>query len=450
MGFAHGFSVGHAAVKDAFDQYDKAQIKNGVSDIMNTLPDGSKVKPEEPGMMQKIGDFITGSETPQQKAGDPSKFADAEINTFRNNSLADFFAANGDPEKGMRIKQDALRTEAAQRQADTAARQDALQKDMTELWGQTNMGRKVQDYKQQQQQFNDYQEAIKAGKDPNTLGISPTQPAFPRVSPDEALADSSMMMAVNARHGKIDINEINKLNDAYKNAENEGFLKALGIANSGAPIEKVAEAFNGNGKIQFKPEDVVADSQIKQADGSIARVLKMKDGTEINTSSALKNLLTAKEQLDYAHKAAKNTADIAQSNASAAASLSSIDSHRASAENSRSAAEQNKIETQHMRENGTKMGTAGSDGDKKLGVKDYEGLIKDSLTLDKGDMGLQGDEGKKRQEILERATTYAQHHVKRQPPVAEVMEAGRRAIGEKRTSGGVTATWNGVNWVSDN
>lgn len=189
-----------------------------------------------------------------------------------------------DPQEGMRLRREVKTQERDDQRWDRQTKQwdredrDLAQKDEYEagrraLFGQTRFG---QNQAQYQQAMADYQQRM-AEWQQNPQGPQPVAPSRPEYTIGDSLADRAMLIDYDAKHGKLDARTFGEFTDLMQRVQGEGYERTLRLAQSGAPVQEVIKAFNGTGKVQADPANVVSDKMVKRPDGVTTRVIQYRD-----------------------------------------------------------------------------------------------------------------------------------------------------------------------------
>ena len=228
-------------------------------------------------------------------------------------AMAGVLDKNGDIEGAMRYRQQAKQGELTDMQLEQSKRQgkredsaDAYEKSRQEVFngsvfGQQNAAyaKQVQDYVGAQKQ---YDEGVAAGRPPQELGLPPVKPSRPTYSLADSLADQGILLANDAKHGKVDAKTFGAFAESMRKIEDEGYLKALNLAQGGASLDEIAKAFNSSGQIKFDPKNVISDATAPGQGGVPERVLTIKDENgntqTINVMAQLKSLGKAGDALN--------------------------------------------------------------------------------------------------------------------------------------------------------
>lgn len=249
-------------------------------------------------MTELLGKRTAGAMTPEQVSG--AKFK----------AMADVIA-KGDPIQGMRLQREVKQGEREdkrwQREDRKATEDDEFQKGQQAEFGQTIYSKRMGDYATQVQAYEKYQARAKAGEPPETLGPPPAMPQRPAYSVGESLADSGRLLAFKASRGKADPAEVMQYAERLQKVSDEGYGKALKLAQGGAPLDKVIEQFNQTGAVKLDPAAVVSDQMVPGADGVPARVITVRDQSgKTQTINALSELDAIGQAESYFNRFDKN------------------------------------------------------------------------------------------------------------------------------------------------
>lgn len=233
--------------------------------------------------------------------------------------------AKYDPMQGMRMRREVKSQDRDDKRWDRQNQQWQQEDDDRKKLKEYEEGRKDvfsssrfgQGQNQYQQQMGEYQkklaeyEAAKAsGKTGPELGIAPVAPTRPEYSIGDSLADRAALIDHDAKYGKLDTKSFGEFTDLLNKVQSEGYEKVLRLAQSGAPIQEVAKAFNATGKVQFDPASVVSDKVVKGKDGVETRVIQYKDSQgalrTINSVAELDSLGKASDVFSRFYQSEQN------------------------------------------------------------------------------------------------------------------------------------------------
>ncbi|MFN3359622.1 MAG: hypothetical protein ACK418_26945, partial [Pseudomonas sp.] len=189
-----------------------------------------------------------------------------------------------DPQEGMRLRREIKaqerddqrwdrQTKTWEREDRDQAKRDEYETGRQQLFGQTRF---AQNQAQYQQQMAEYQRQLEAWKQ-NPTGPQPVAPTRPEYTVGDSLADRAMLIDLDAKYGRLDARTFGEFTDMMQRVQSEGYERALRMAQSGAPIQEVIKAFNGTGRVQADPANIVSDKMVKRPDGVTTRVIQYKD-----------------------------------------------------------------------------------------------------------------------------------------------------------------------------
>ena len=230
-----------------------------------------------------------------------------QVSSAKFKAMADV-VAKGDPIQGMRLQREVMQGEREDRKA---REEEEFQKALQAEYGNSIFAKKMGEFAPQMQAYQQadaqYKARLQAGESPQSLGLPPQAPQRPAYSVAESLADNGRLLALKASKGKADPAELMKYAEAFKKVSDEGYGQALRLAQSGAPLAKVAEQFNQVGGVKFDPAAVVSDEIVKGADGVPARVIKYRDQAgQVHTINALSELDSIGQAEGYFSRFNKN------------------------------------------------------------------------------------------------------------------------------------------------
>lgn len=249
-------------------------------------------------MTELLGKRTPGAMTPDQ------------VSNAKFKAMADVIA-KGDPIQGMRLQREVKQGERDdkrwEREDRKATEDEEFQKGQQAEFAQTIYGKRMGDYATQVQAYEQYQAKLKSGAAPETLGAPPPMPQRPAYSAAESLADNGRLLAYKASKGKADPAELLQYAERFQKVTEEGYGKALKLAQGGAPLEKVIEQFNQTGSVKLDPAAVVSDQMAPGADGVPARVIKVRDQSgNVQTINALSELDAIGQAESYFNRFDKN------------------------------------------------------------------------------------------------------------------------------------------------
>ena len=249
-------------------------------------------------MTELLGNRTPGTMTPEQ------------VSSAKFKAMADVIA-KGDPIQGMRLQREVKQGERDdkrwEREERTAKEEEDFKTGQQAEFAQTIYGKRMGEYATQVQAYEQYQVKLKSGAAPETLGAPPPMPQRPVYSVGESLADTGRLLAFKASKGKADPAELLQYAERFQKVTEEGYGKALKLAQGGAPLEKVIEQFNQTGSVKLDPAAVVSDQMVLGADGVPARVIKVRDASgNVQTINALSELDAIGQAENYFNRFDKN------------------------------------------------------------------------------------------------------------------------------------------------
>ena len=249
-------------------------------------------------MTELLGKRTPGTMTPDQ------------VSNAKFKAMADVISKS-DPIQGMRLQREVRQGERDdkrwEREERTAQEEEDFKKGQQAEFAQTIYGKRIGDYATQMQAYEQYQAKLKSGAAPETLGAPPPMPQRPAYSVAESLADNGRLLAYKASKGKADPAELLQYAERFQKVTEEGYGKALKLAQGGAPLEKVIEQFNQTGSVKLDPTAVVSDQMVPGADGVPARVIKVRDQSgNVQTINALSELDAIGQAENYFNRFDKN------------------------------------------------------------------------------------------------------------------------------------------------
>lgn len=329
MSFGAQFLAGQKFAQGLIETYRDAQQRRELDEIAKAKPvEGGEFTPEQAAKIDaaaadgtkhigyddtnkaymatpKLADGEMGPAQPQEIARQtpttefmgkktPGRMTPAQVANARQLAMADVISKS-DPIQGMRLQREVKQGERDdkrwEREDRKATEDEDFQKGQQAEFAQTIYGKRLGDYAKQVQDYEQYQAKLKSGAAPETLGAPPAMPQRPTYSEGESLADAGRLLAFKASKGKADPAEILQYAERLQKVSDEGYSKALHLAQSGAPLEKVIEQFNQTGKVKLDPAAVVSDQMVPGDDGMPARVIKVRDQNgNVHPISALSEL----------------------------------------------------------------------------------------------------------------------------------------------------------------
>jgi hypothetical protein len=252
--------------------------------------------------MQGVTDFMgertAGSMTPGQAS------------SARNLAMAGV-VKKYDPVRGMQMEQSAAtaqrdeqrfgREQKGWQQQDEAQQRDVEYRTGRERLLQASpMGQQQAAMAKFEQDTAAYNEAVKAGKPPQEIGLPPQKPNMQRPGPMQAMAGYADLIAHDYKFGKLNTDGLIQFQEKMQTLEKENYSKALLAAQNGGTPEQIAKAFNSAG-MQIDPQNVTV-TRTKQANGPDQVMLNYRDDkgreTSLNVMAELEGFDKAKQVFD--------------------------------------------------------------------------------------------------------------------------------------------------------
>lgn len=137
--------------------------------------------------------------------------------------------------------------------------------------------------------------------------VAPTPPMQPTMTSAEKVLDAANVIAYKAKHGKASPEELMKVGEQMVALNQEGYMRMLQMANQGAPLTAVVQAYNAQGKGQLDPSAIIEDKTVDRPGGVKSRLITYRlpgGGTQtIDTAAELAGLGKADELLKQAKQA---------------------------------------------------------------------------------------------------------------------------------------------------
>lgn len=185
-------------------------------------------------------------------------------------AMGETYSNAGDQEKALKWNSAADQQESGIQQQELAGIQinnarneEALKKKTADWIKNSNFGRIKAENEKQVADFQSakaaYDARIQAGENPAAIGLPPKPPSPRTLGFAESINDSLSYLALEAENGKYDPQKWGAMAEKMKNVKNESYDKALRLADSGAPIQKIADTFAESGESKFDVKDVISD-----------------------------------------------------------------------------------------------------------------------------------------------------------------------------------------------
>ena len=352
MGWASGFSAGSQLGRTLVDTYqsskdyeDKQKKKDEIAaivaaqqlgtggNLIEGTPEAVQAQLDSGAGMGEARKLVSLGTTPTEYSflgkTSATPLDDAGQASARMQAMAGVMEKFGNPEEAMRYRQQAqqgLRDEqrfkqegtqfewATKNQAYTEKarqREDAYQAGIDRITANSPYAKAQTDYQSAQDAYQAQMKDYVPGSGP-----APTPPTLQNVTPGQEIGHASQIFANELAHGKVNAESALKFHHLTTQIKKEGYGDALTLANSGAPIAAVAEAFNKNGNIKFDPASVVSDKITKNADGIPTRIIQVQgpDGSiqTIDTLAELNGIGAADKVYSQFYR--KHSADVEDKN----------------------------------------------------------------------------------------------------------------------------------------
>ncbi|MFZ6813526.1 hypothetical protein ACO0K3_03595 [Undibacterium sp. Rencai35W] len=257
-----------------------------LSKISTAKPEEADV--EQPGM---LGPQPEGQDYPMQKGvkflgqTSASPMTDQQVADARQQAMAGVYDKYGDADAANRIRSSItqnkmanLQLSQAERQGKREDREDQYTEGRKNLFENSIYNQKQTGFASAQSDYEsamkEYQGKVSAGQ---TDAIAPVAPAKPSYGTAESLLDHASLLAYDIQNNKAGSDALVNLTEMKKQVDDEGYGRALKIAQSGAPLEEVAKSFNDGGKVKLDPTSVVSDKIKDLGNGLKTRLLTVKD-----------------------------------------------------------------------------------------------------------------------------------------------------------------------------
>lgn len=227
---------------------------------------------------------------------------------LKQGALADLQLENAKAESGRSAQRFDWEKMDRERLQAERGREDAYRTGREDLYRQSAIGQKATAYSTAMKKFEAekaaYDERVAAG---DKAAVPPVAPEKPSYSMGESMLDHANLLAHEVQFGKASPEQFIKFTQLQRQLMDEGYLKVLRMAQTGAPLTAVVEAFNKSGETKIDPASVTADKLVKRDGGTQSRLITFKrpDGTTqtIDTLAELDALGKAGDVFDRAFKA---------------------------------------------------------------------------------------------------------------------------------------------------
>lgn len=328
--FASRFAAGSAIAGDLLDTYNTTRKRKEIADIVAAQQIGTggaqiegtteavQAQLDSGAGMGEARKLASTGTTPTEYSflgkTSATPLDDAGQATARTQAMAGVMEKFGDTEGAMRYRQQAQQGILTGMQIDqgkeqfgwardnqaaitkSRAREESFQTEREKIMANSPYARveaanqaAQADYQKRLAEYNQARSA--PGMEARDIGPAPVAPTSSNVTPGQEIEHYARLFSNELGAGKVSAESAIKFHQMVSQVKNEGYGQALTLANSGAPIEKVAESFNKNGSVKFDPASVISDKMVKNADGLPSRVIQFKgaDGS-VHTIDALAEL----------------------------------------------------------------------------------------------------------------------------------------------------------------
>lgn len=305
-GFSAGFQVGDASRKrakqDEIDAALKAVADAQVTETPGTRAEGSTEAVQAQldagaGMGEARRLASTGTDPSYSFLGQTQStpFTSDQVSKARQLAQAGVLEKHGDIDAGGRIRSRLLQDDSTrQGMAESAARAQREEKrfdweaqekekarlydaDVSAAFEGSPMASRGKAFATQMQEYTtkkaEYDAAVAAGR---SDVVAPVQPQKPTFTPSEMMQTGMNMLFVNAKHGRATPEMFTAAADKMGKLLEEGYVQALRLANSGAPLTQVVAAFNAKGSQQIAPESIIEDRTVDRPGGVKSRLITFK------------------------------------------------------------------------------------------------------------------------------------------------------------------------------
>jgi len=335
-GFSAGFQVGDASRKRAKQDEIDAALK-AVSDAQVTETPGTRAEGSTEAVQAQL-DAGAGMGEARRLAStgtDPSytflgktqatPFTADQVSKARQLAQAGVLEKHGDIDAGGRIRSRLLQDDSTrQGMAESAARADREAKrfdweaqaqerervhrdEVESIFKESPLAKRGDAFATQMQEYQgkkaEYDAAVAAGR---SDVVAPTPPQKPTFTPSEMMSTGMKVLWASAKAGKVGWEDFQKAGEKMKTLTDEGYVQALRLAHSGAPLTQVVAAFNAKGEHQIDPASITEDKTVDRPGGVKSRLITFKtpDG-RTQTIDTLAGLDEFGKAGDYFERAVK-------------------------------------------------------------------------------------------------------------------------------------------------
>lgn len=337
--FFEGFNQGYNTVGKVLSDMEMRKIANAKPEVSTTL--NEKNAPNGKTYDSDTGQYVAtgGAESVEEAAPQRPEFDATTRTNFlgktydqpldekatdraRLIAMAGVKAKFGDPMAAIQMRQQVTQADMAEKQSAAMDRQakredkaDAYETGKADLFKQSRYAAVYDAGQKYQADSAAYQERLRsAGNDPEKLAALGPAPTKPDVSYGviDSLHDKALGIAYDIQHGRGDLSRMTEFATQMQGVQDEGYVRALRLAQAGASREEIAKAFNASGKLQVTPEQIAEVTDTKTDLGGGAKVpskvivLKIGDQVrKIDTARELDSFGKAQEIVERAFKGAE-------------------------------------------------------------------------------------------------------------------------------------------------
>ena len=320
---AEGFNLGYDTVGKVLQDRELAKIADA-------KPEDVEIRTPTYNGMQGVGPDASGATSQLDQVDMPTETSrvtkflgktydkpldESGISNARSMAMAGVIKKSN-PMEGLRMEQQASQFQRQQkldaREDKRISEEDSFKADTQKAFEGSRFFAQNANHKKAVQQYekdlSDYEARRASGETGPRLGLEPVAPQKPSYSVTDSLLDTAKLLETKAKYGRAAPEELMKFGQTMQTIQDEGYEKALKLAQGGAPLEAVVQAFNASGKAQLDPKSVLSDKMVKGNDGVESRVIQIRDANgalrTINTVAELDSLGKARDIYDRAFKRA--------------------------------------------------------------------------------------------------------------------------------------------------
>lgn len=266
-----------------------------------------------------VGTISQGPRTTFQGKTVAGTMDDAQVSKARQLAMAGVLERNGRLDEAGRIRdrmaadedrafnRERARTTAARedwrfgQETKKAGEEDAYRTGMSTVIDGSVFGQRSKAFQEAMGKYESekkaYDAKVAAGEAP---GLAPTPPMQPSMTSAEKVLDAANVIAYKAKHGKASPEELMQVSQQMVTLGQEGYLKMLQMAQQGAPLTAVVQAYNAQGKGQLDPSAIIEDKTVDRPGGVKSRLITYRlpgGGTQTIDSGVELDMLGQGEKL---------------------------------------------------------------------------------------------------------------------------------------------------------